>query len=100
MGLESLDAIGKPAPNHNEKRQSHANHTRAGYRHMSRLRGVMMFAWKGIAFKLDILRDMSMRPPAIINTNEELLKIGDRTWYFKRPSETFAAPRQRCMNSP
>ena len=85
MGLESLDAIGKPGtkPYTKKGKAMQTIHAQA-IATLADSAVICMFAWKGMHSSLDILRNMLNATTGYNYTNEELLKIGDRTWYLKR----------------
>jgi aldehyde:ferredoxin oxidoreductase len=85
MGLENLESIGKPntKPYTKEGKAGQTIHAQA----MGSLADsavMCVFAWKGMHASLDILRKMLNAVTGFDYTDEELLRIGDRTWYLKR----------------
>ncbi|MDD5224916.1 MAG: aldehyde ferredoxin oxidoreductase family protein [bacterium] len=85
MGLENLETIGKPRtkPYTKDGKAMQTIHAQA----MGSLADsavMCVFAWKGMHSSLDILREMLNAVTGLDYTNEELLRIGDRTWYLKR----------------
>jgi aldehyde:ferredoxin oxidoreductase len=85
MGLENLEAIGKPStkPYTTEGKALQTIHAQA-LGTLADSAVICIFAWKGMHSSLDILRDMLNVTTGYNYTNEELLRIGDRTWYLKR----------------
>jgi len=85
MGLENLETIGKPRtkPYTKDGKAMQTIHAQA----MASLADsavICVFAWKGMHSSLDILREMLNAVTGFDYTKEELLRIGDRTWYLKR----------------
>jgi aldehyde:ferredoxin oxidoreductase len=85
MGLENLETIGNPGtkPYTKEGKAMQTIHAQA-VGTLADSAVICIFAWKGMHSSLDILRDILNATTGYNYTNEELLKIGDRTWYLKR----------------
>jgi len=85
MGISALEEIGYPNTK-SQNREGKAMQTIQGQAIASVCDSavICIFAWKGMSYTLGSLRDFINAVTGFDYTNDELLEVGQRTWYLKR----------------
>ena len=85
MGISALEEIGY-ANTKSQDREGKAMQTIQGQAIASVCDSavICIFAWKGMSYTLGSLRDIINAVTGFGYTNDELLEVGQRTWYLKR----------------